>query len=104
MRVVGFGRTERRVRQEPLAHLLHEVGRDLVVGVRLLGELHWLGRGRVGLRGGDVVVLRHRREHLVATGVGRGRVVERIVVVGRLQETGERGALHECELRRGCPK
>ena len=52
------------------------------------------------LRGGDVAVLPHRLQHLVAAGESGARVRERIVDRRRLRQAGEQRRLHERQLVR----
>ena len=113
--VVGHGldgRIERRADgQAAFVEALLAVGRHQVaahflgeeIGLRHLGGaaatiLQLLGLGRLRLGGGDVAVLDHAMEHVVAPGVGVLLVAHDVVAVRRLGQRREIGDLRQRQL------
>ncbi len=65
------------------------------------GELKLIALGGVGLGGRDVLILRHQVEDFGLPVAGDVEVGQRIVSRGRLQQSGEQGALAQRQIGRG---
>ena len=98
-------------RQAQLVEALLAIGREQVaadllgeevglhdLGGRALAQGELLGLGRLLLVGGDVAVVAHAAEHVVAPGVGLLLVLDDVVAVRRLGQRGEIGDLRQGEL------
>ena len=86
-------------RCELAAHFLGEIlGRIELAAGLAWDDVERLLLGRIALYGGDVAILSHAIEHVIAALDGRLRVLERVVVVRPLGQAGEVRRLRQIEL------